>query len=283
MNRLSHRFLTSPLPLVLGALLALYLAWTLLRMVWLLLAGPALPVSASVALPSMPSATRSATLAHHSLFGEATAPTPSAQTPALDHLEGWRLQGVLLGGDRALAILADPTGEARVYRADQALDGERRLLEIEADTVVIVQRGRSHRLRVHEQEADASAPAPTLPATSHQAASHAELSIEGLGTASVAALLDHLPSAVSDHLVALPVRGGGLRVRPGRDGRVFAELGLQSNDVITAINGRPIGEQADVMAVLMQADSVSITLQRSGRELVLNPDRDALIRSLSSR
>ncbi len=78
----------------------------------------------------------------------------------------------------------------------------------------------------------------------------------------------------------LPVSGGGFRVRPGRDARLFAELGLQVNDVVKAINGQPLESEEDVQSLfadVMRRGEVAITVNREGREMTLRPDLEAIL------
>jgi general secretion pathway protein C len=280
--------LTSPLPVSLpviaAAILAVLIAWIVVRLLWLVISGPQVPPAAALTLPTQQHAARVQHGSLQDLFGQTNRPTQRPQTPAVESLEGWRLQGVLRSGQHTLAILSDPAGEAQVYRIDQALDDERRLTQIDVNEVVIEQRGRAHRLALHEamsEETDAT----MLIHTRDDALAGQSWdghSFEGVGVASLGAAADQWSGPAQALIVALPVRGGGVRVRPGRDASVFTQIGLQTNDVVTAINGQAIDDDIDWLALLMREEAISITLQRQGRQMVLTPDREALIRSLQS-
>lgn len=288
MNTRRTSALTSPLPVSLpviaAAILAVLIAWILVRLVWLVISGPQVAPAAALTLPTQQQAARAHAGSLEDLFGQTRRPTQRPQTPALESLEGWRLQGVLRSGEQALAILSDPAGEAQVFRIDQALDDERRLTHIEANEVVIEQRGRAHRLALHEavtEEADSAM--SSRPVDDRlDSSSVGGQSFEGVGVASLGSVAEQWSGTDQALIVALPVRGGGIRVRPGRDASVFTQIGLQTNDVVTAINGQPIDDDIDWLAMLMRDEAISITLQRQGRQMVLAPDREALIRSLQS-
>lgn len=82
-------------------------------------------------------------------------------------------------------------------------------------------------------------------------------------------------TALASQINIMPVRGGGFRVRPGRDATVFRQLGLQADDVITAVNGQPVTSEADARRIfdeVMRTGELAITVQRDGREQVLRPD-----------
>lgn len=287
MTTLRSRMPTSPLPVsvpvIAAALLAVLIAWVLVRLLWLVISGPQVAPADALVLPTAQQAVRTQQGSLQDLFGETNRPRQQPQAPAVESLDGWRLQGVLRSGQHALAILSDPGGEAQIYRVDEALDNERRLTEINVNEVVIEQRGRAHRLVLHEATATAES-SPVSETLGANANTDAMPSMEGLGVASVAAAasVEHGLAQAQSFIIALPVRGGGFRVRPGRDPSVFTALGLQTNDVVTAVNGQPIDSEVDWVALLMREDTISITLQREGRQQVLTPNRDALIRSLQS-
>ena len=287
MTTIRSRMPTSPLPVsvpvIAAALLAVLIAWVLVRLLWLVISGPQVPPADALVLPTAQQAARGQHGSLQDLFGETNRPRQRPQTPAVESLDGWRLQGVLRSGQQALAILSDPGGEAQIYRIDEALDDERRLTDIKVNEVVIEQRGRLHRLALHENTTLAQ-PSAVPEATEGNGGTDAAPSMQGLGVASVAtpAAVEHGLAQAQSLIIALPVRGGGFRVRPGRDASVFTALGLQTNDVVTAVNGQPVNSEVDWVALLMREDGISITLQRDGRQQVLTPDRDALIRSLQS-
>ena len=84
------------------------------------------------------------------------------------------------------------------------------------------------------------------------------------------------PAELARRITILPVAGGGFRVRAGRDAAIFTQLGFHANDVVLAINGQPVDNQADVRAVFERwnpDDPLAITVRRGERQLVLTPGR----------
>jgi hypothetical protein len=78
--------------------------------------------------------------------------------------------------------------------------------------------------------------------------------------------------SMAQNINVMPVSGGGFRVRPGRDARLFAELGLQVNDVVTAVNGQPLDSEEAARALfsdVLTRGEVAITVNRQGQELTL--------------
>ena len=83
------------------------------------------------------------------------------------------------------------------------------------------------------------------------------------------------PNELARRITILPVAGGGFRVRAGRDAAIFTQLGFHANDIVLAINGQPVDNQADVRAVFESfrpGQPLAITVRRGDRQLVLTPD-----------
>lgn len=74
----------------------------------------------------------------------------------------------------------------------------------------------------------------------------------------------------SPHMVDGELRG--FKIRPGKDRRLFQELGLRRNDVVTAINGVTLDNMQDAMNLMSEAQSmqeVSVDIQRGNEQLSL--------------
>jgi len=93
-------------------------------------------------------------------------------------------------------------------------------------------------------------------------------------------------SNMATSISVMPVNSGGFRVRPGRDAQLFTQLGLQVNDVVTAINGQPLESEAQLQNVfgdVLARGEIAITVNRQGREMVLRPEIDQILRSLQNQ
>lgn len=276
--------------------LAIVVVWLLVRMVWLIAAGPEV---ASAPVPPVPRATQ-VTVANNGsfswdLFGRSrTAPvaTPVVAPASQSDL---RLRGVMSSDPNGYAIIADGRGREEVYRIGDELPGGARLESIEAHRVIIARNGQSESLEIDTgRSASRQSPSPSRQASAptrvtplagmrgfQGPTSISTASIPGIGNVG-----QINPAAMADHISVMPVSSGGFRVRPGRDARLFTALGLEINDVVTAINGQPIESEAAARRLftdIMQRGEVAITVNRQGREVTLRPDLEQIMRSMQQQ
>ncbi len=185
-----------------------------------------------------------------------------------------RLRGAVTGV-RGYAIIIDEQGSEGVYRVDDTLPGDARVVAIEPRRVVLERGGVREALELPEGIASSGAsrrevPAQAAPANSYPAAA-------GIGSLSgITSQFSLDPAELARRITILPVAGGGFRVRAGRDAAIFTQLGFHANDVVLAINGQPVDNQADVRAVFERwnpDDPLAITVRRGERQLVLTPGR----------
>ncbi|HMA98704.1 MAG TPA: type II secretion system protein N, partial [Wenzhouxiangella sp.] len=210
------------------------------------------------------------------------AAAPEAQTDL-------QLRGLMSGGEQAFAIVADERGNEAVYQVGDELPDGSRLSAIEPLQILIERDGRQSALRIERELAQraASSAARSNPSRGGAAARNLP-GIRGFqAPAGVSAASLQRPAAVpagfADQISVLPVAGGGYRVRPGRDATLFAELGLQVNDVVTAVNGQPLTSRQDAQALfadVLRRGEVSITITRQGREMTLRPELTQILSRL---
>ncbi|MFW6339889.1 MAG: type II secretion system protein N, partial [Wenzhouxiangella sp.] len=220
------------------------------------------------------------------LFGEAARarPLPTVVPAARTELQ---LRGLMSGGERAFAIIADGAGNEQVYRIGDELPDGSRLATIRP-LEVLIERDGSQEALVFERELSRPSARPT-PASGGSDGNRSGIdSMPGIRGLQVPAGIsaaslqrpDAQVGALSDQIAVLPVAGGGYRVRPGRDATLFAELGLQVNDVVTAVNGQPLSSREDAQALfadVLRRGEVSITINRQGREMTLRPDLEQIL------
>lgn len=286
---------SSRLALLGSALLALAVVWLLVRLAWLVLGG--VSVDSAPALP-VPQSTGSSAVSGEfrwNLFGRSAAPE-AAERPAPIADGPLRLRGVM-AGERGYAIIASEEDGQGVYRVGDELPGGGEVETIEARQVVIERNGRRETLALDPDavargdsgslqrgtDANRDEPVGQLPGirgfNAPTGASAASLS-DAVGSMGLDA--GELASSIS----AMPVEGGGFRVRPGRNARVFGELGLQVNDVVLAVNGQPLESARAVQRLfteVMSDGEVAIRVRRDGRELTLRPDLDQIMENLQTR
>jgi general secretion pathway protein C len=59
----------------------------------------------------------------------------------------------------------------------------------------------------------------------------------------------------------------GYKIRPGRDAEKFKSVGLQADDIVTAINGTPLSNPAKIMEIyknMGNTTSASLEIKRGG-------------------
>jgi general secretion pathway protein C len=279
------------------ALLTLIAVWLLVRLVWLLITGPQVDPDP---VPPIPRISQSANLDQpfqHALFGATDPvdrPTPVVATTGSSSL---RLRGMMSGDPGGFAVISDAAGDESVYRTGDELPDGSVLAAIEAQRVIIDRNGEREALQLDRERSStgstrpASRPTSSAPvATSipglrgfDASAGASAASFAGRGSAA-AGRLD--ASSLARQISVMPVTGGGFRVRPGRDARLFSELGLQINDIVTKVNGQPLQSESDARALfadVMRRGEVAITVTREGREMTLRPDLENIMRSLQNQ
>lgn len=161
----------------------------------------------------------------------------------------------------------------QTYAAGALLANGARLTEIHEHYVVLEGEGRS----VHLYLQGESPPASTLSGSTTPGL----LTVGGTPTEAPAAVTSREP--LTDYVRPSPVfvngQLHGYALFAGRKARVFSELGLQSGDVITRINGAPVSTSSDSLAVLeslTKGDALSVVIEREGTARTLTLDGAAL-------
>jgi len=268
--------------------------WLLLRMLWLVTTGPT--VSAAP-VPPIPQVTQNRRLNSEfswQLFGQTQSlATPVQQVTAVSR-SSLRLMGVV-SGENGYAMIADNSSGEQVYQVDDELPDGSRLAAIEASQVVLNINGRNEILALDQNMPRATSlrRSPTLP-TLTPSVGNSLPGIRGFQApvgSSIASLNNVARtsgfdlSGMATSISVMPVNGGGFRVRPGSNAQLFSQLGLQINDIVTAINGQPLTSEAQLQNLygdVLTRGEVAITVNRQGQEMVLRPDINRIIRSLQN-
>ena len=201
-------------------------------------------------------------------FEQALPPTPLSL----------RLRGVVTG-ERGYAIIVDAQGNEGVYRAGDDVPGDAQVVTIEPRRVVLERNGTREALELPGSGASTAATAASrVKEEPRQPGGLAS----GVGIGSLSSMTSGFsldPNELARRITILPVAGGGFRVRAGRDAAIFTQLGFHANDIVLAINGQPVDNQADVRAVFESfrpGQPLAITVRRGDRQLVLTPDLSML-------
>lgn len=282
-----------PLALLLVALLGLLCVWLLIRIAATVLgAGSSASSSAAVMPVAGLTAPPQESLARWHVFGSGTPvadPREQAAT-APDTDQDLKLVGLFAEDDPAtgVAFIADAAGVQAAYRVGAELPGGSRLRGVFSDRVLLDRNGRQESLRIEIEPAAGLAgaahtgtPTPMGTAIPSGIAPMAP-SIPGAANVDWAEVQKRTgmdPAELAKQVRVLPVIENGavvgMRVSGGTATPMIAKLGLQPDDIVTAVNGisvRDVGRAQEVMASVRDAQSVSVTVRRDGKEQTLNVD-----------
>ncbi|MDZ7789638.1 MAG: type II secretion system protein N [Xanthomonadales bacterium] len=286
---------SSRLALISSAILALAVVWLAVRAFWLVIGGVSVDSAPALPVPRMSESGGSSGEFRWNLFGRSSAPAVRLQpVPVSD--SRLRLKGVM-AGERGYAIIAVSGSGEDVYRVGDEMPGGGEVEAIESRQVIIRRDGRRETLALDPDSVSAGPRETPTSGNARVAEEPAERlpGIRGFNT-SAGASMASLPAAarsfgldageLAQSISVMPVSGGGFRVRPGRDARLFGALGLQVNDIVVAVNGQPLESSQAVRGLfgdVMSRGEVSITVRRDGREMTLRPDLEKIMGSLQSQ
>lgn len=288
-----------------NAILVIALAYALAALTLAMLIGRSPPPASSpVSAGFIPDSdntaisrpTDDATIGSWHLFGRVEAGRPVEAPPAPMPVTplNLRLVGIFFmerGGDRALALIAEGNGPERGYRIGEPLPGGARLQRIQRDHVVVSRTGREEVLKLPKLgEAASGFVSPDAPPDASPDASPDAPEVDvgpttsrGSRVIDASAVAERLrgevmtrPQALEDIAFASPyVQNGqfaGFRLRQGRNQKLLRQLGLNSGDVVTEINGSRLSSPAQGLTLLQEvlsADQVNVRVLRNGAEIPL--------------
>jgi len=183
------------------------------------------------------------------------------------------LKGVLAATPMELAsaiIAKGRTGKEDIFSVGDKMPGGILIKEIHPEHVVLERNGRLETLKLQKVSGIA-----TLGRTSSRSS---------LSAASPASVLKEIrsnilknPMSFGDYALPIVVkeqgRQIGYRLRPQKKGKMLAELGIQSNDVIIQINGVKLNNQQNGIKALRQlstATNLNLVVRRNGANVPLS-------------
>lgn len=187
---------------------------------------------------------------------QSAAPSQAVVTSLSLKLFGIRIDSAM---GRGSAIIAAPDGvQSSFVVGDEIVPGVK-LKTVAFDSVTIDRGGVEEQLFL-----DQSVIAPVA-----QVASPAPISPTGvIGSPTVGGGLQSVIEAaprMSGNIVT------GLTLNPKGDGAGFNRAGLQSGDVLTAVNGKPISGISDVSQITPAGDgNILLTVERAGRSMTVS-------------
>jgi general secretion pathway protein C len=209
--------------------------------------------------------------------GNAGNPRVVARQMPADSSLNLVLQGVMLGGQpqASVAVIVSNARQAS-YHPGEALPGAGNIVldSIAADHVIVDNNGRKEALWLDASPASnrtgtgRSAPTPPPGAV--------PLEITGVLGGRTAEGLPVVAATLSEIIKVQPAQENGqligYRLSPGEKLREFVQLGLETNDVVTQVNGLALNDMANMpklYALMNEATEVSFLLLREGKPMTL--------------
>lgn len=275
--------------------LVLCLAVSLARLFWLLFPAPQIP-PATVALPAVTETTSSNTavnieqLKSLPVFGRADVPKQEQQQqPVVEQASVTQLNlvlvGVIVSSDENAARAMIAAGDKQdLYPVGATLPAGNNvtLFKVMVDRVIINNNGQYESLLLYQDNGPSVVqPSPEQAGVQQiipeQAAPYAGRPGPELQSAGQDPALTEVSRNLSDVLAMSVEREDGkiigYKIRPGRDAEKFKSLGLQPNDVVTAINGMPLSNPAKIMEVyknMGNTTSASLEIKRGGSVITVD-------------
>ncbi len=229
------------------------------------------------------------------VFGRAPREAPARVLDAPETNLNLALRGVYATGDKqALAIIASGGGNEKFYHVGDVIAGGPILKDVYWDRVILENNRRVETLRLPRSKRGGIDVAPAKEAEAivqmadqGQHAYDQALATTTIGSAPVSASGINLgqlreqilqnPGRLGDMLQAVPARDEsgqfeGYELIPQGNAQMFGQLGLQSGDVVTAVNGIAIDRpDKGLLALqdLVKADQVRLTVMRNGSEVTI--------------
>lgn len=252
-------------------LLLLVLMYLLAQLTWRLLpaaqTAAAFPPASAAAVAAMPSAGWEAARevpAWHLLGSAAVEPVLDSGALPESGL-GLTLLGVIASPSPkvARAIVADASGQQRMYRIGAMLPGDAELREVQRDHVVLRRGGRLETLRMVKEGLNLTGPQPGQPVGGGAGSS--------LSLRQFRDTLVNNPRQVADLVRAEPVEEGGrfigYQVQPGRDAQLLSRHGLMPGDIITHVNGMALDSQeraSELLRDVADMKTADLEVRRNG-------------------
>lgn len=280
--------------------LVLCLGWLLAKVTWQLL--PAAQTESPLAVVSHtssatePAALSLAALIAPKLFGTANVQAAKTIEPVVTEAPKTTLNVKLTG---VVAMASDPgagsaiiesRGSEATYAVDDQIDGTNaRLKQVLADRVLIQQAGRFETLmldgieytkiaqanaglgRIDQPDTEIDAETAPLPEPMEMRPLQASEELDARRDELIAE-----PMKFFDYIRVSPQRSNGqlsgYRLMPGKDPSLFAQLGLQPNDLAVEINGIALNDMQQAMNVINEL--------RDAKEAAIKIERDGEIRDI---
>ncbi len=279
-------WLAAKLPALSSVLLVLLVAYSSATLVWQIVLPP--PPADTISVDEARTLVRTKgqrarydlQIAQLHLFGKAAIKKEREAPTAPKTRLNLTLRGVLAtGGEDALAIIASGAANERFYHLGDAIPGGATLKAVYPDRVLLERNSNMETLPLPKSQ-DAGVEFSRSPPTSDVSLS---------GTPEVAQKLSQFRKQVLMHpeklgkmIQAKPlIQNGqfkGYQLLPRGNSELFKNVGLQSGDIVIAVNGVSIDRPEkglNALQKLVNASEVTVTLLREGSEVTIHHDLGA--------
>jgi len=276
------------LPFWLSLLLAVSIGYYLARLVWLFVPAadpapwvppPFAGVQATAAAGgTSPSAYSSIVNAH--LFGIAaaeTAPSFSDASTAPETQLNLQLRGAIAAADErfAHAIIADGSGNEKVYFLKDSVPGGAVLQQVQADRVILSRGGALEALILPRASGGRGA--------NFGQARPIDMMVRRPPQSTIQEVVTQNANSITEIIRPQPYMPAGelkgYRIYPGRNRDQFVGLGLKPGDLVTEINGMALNNPAQAMEMfraLADTTQVTMTIERDGQAQSLTLDTNQI-------
>lgn len=285
LSRLYSRLPASKLNQVFTLVLIIVLAWLAARLTWFVVPAPSqqpLQVASAVSSTGGPDSASLERIINAKLFGQyqekPQAVVVQAVADAPQTTLNLKLTGVVATGktpEQGTAIIEN-NGVELVYAIDEQIEGASAVLkQVFADRVILQVNGRMETLMLDGLEyQQLTVENSAVEEGQLQAAGESAPEMVGPEQGDIDELRREMaaePMKLFDYIRVQPRnRNGkmyGYALLPGKDPKMFAQFGLQPNDVAVEINGVRLDDLQQAYAVMQElgeAKQVSIKLERDG-------------------
>jgi len=207
------------------------------------------------------------------IFGVSDKVTVQKQTKAPETRLNLTLKGVLAAKpmNRASAIIAQgKSGKEDIYGVGDRMPGGVLIKEIHPEYVVLDRNGQLETLKLQKISGVANIKSGNKPYLKSNKSPGAALK-------EIRSSILKDPTSFGDYALPVVVRENGkqigYRLQPQKKGALLSELGVQSTDVITQINGIKLDKPQNGISALRKlstAKNLNIVVKRNGAEVPLN-------------
>lgn len=218
------------------------------------------------------------------LFGEATAIAVQPEPEIIDApetKENLKLLGILATGNQAgLAIIASGGSPEAMYRIGESLPGNSTLNAVYADRVIIQNSRGLETLRIELDKnrlVDVGSTEGNLPQVASSRSITATTKPQNTKLAALRQEIIRDPLSFTQKITIQPEKDAtgqlmGYKLNPKEDQALFEELGFQSGDIATSINGLDLSESKNArraMNILRRSRKINMTVMRDGQEITI--------------